>query len=121
MSANKLICKTCDVRIMPSRQDLRCDVCKEIKHYKCQKLTKNDVKIILSTCSSWTCFDCLSSILPLNTVESNPISPFRLKCPFCTGMSYSPNTVATCSGCGSVGHVKCIKGELGCPNFSNWI
>ena len=120
-SINKLLCPKCDVRIIPSRQNLICSLCRQVKHQKCENLSKKDVDQIDNTyqISNWICSSCISEILPIEAVDvkrciTKKVSTlkFKLKCPICTGMSYSERNIDTCNWCGVTGHKKCIKGAL---------
>ena len=116
-----VVCKNCCTRIPKYQRKLKCDICHEIKHYKCQKLSKSDVEAIKSTKSfNWTCYECVSSILPINATsrrKNNSVQTCnKIQCQACWGFSYSVNNTKICPWCDKLCHNKCIKGELGCIN-----
>ena len=120
-------CGKCLTRIPPSRRNLICHICSQIKHHKCQNLTKSDVDAIIGTPGyKWSCFECLSAILPINacftssyqnssvTLSHNTSTRIKVTCYACRGMSYSERNISTCPWCEKICHNKCIKGALGC-------
>ena len=115
-------CDTCLVRIPKSHRNLICSICGQFKHYKCQKLNKNDVESILKTPGyRWSCYDCISAILPVNACSNRTKAhsiasktQFKILCYACQGMSYSKTNVSECTFCNNTCHKKCIKGTLGC-------
>ena len=118
-------CNVCLTRIPPTRRNLTCYMCSQIKHHKCQNLTKSDVDSIIGTPGyKWSCYECLSAILPINACVTNSshsssrtqnlISRYKAVCYACRGMSYSERNTGTCSWCKNICHIKCIKGILGC-------
>ena len=114
-----VVCKCCNGRIPKYQRNLKCSICREIKHYKCQKLSKAEVKTINDIVDyDWTCFECISSILPINATStrkrktSQPRT--KVQCYACKGFSNAAANTKTCHWCDNVCHKKCIKGELGC-------
>ena len=113
-------CEKCDVKIPKHQPILVCDLCTKIKHLSCQKLSKSDALQINNLGISWTCQECLTSILPINAVRkqvtlNNPDNiKFKVKCGSCSGFSYSQRNVRTCQWCSEQVHAKCWKGDLGC-------
>ena len=125
LTSNKTVkCDKCSVRIPKSRQNLICHMCREIKHYKCSFLSKNDVQDILRTPGyKWSCFECISGVLPIGIcIPTNTSVPhnssstmkFKIMCYACNKMSYKKNNVDECPWCNNVCHNKCINGSLGC-------
>ena len=120
----KIKCDKCSVRISRTRQNLVCDICKRVKHYKCCNLSKNDVNEILRTQENrWTCYECISDVLPMgiaetsdNSVSWTPITDlnFKQRCSACDGMSYRRENVEICTWCNDWCHKKCLKSSLGC-------
>ena len=98
-------------------------MCRHFKHHKCYGLTKTDVDAIINSPDyKWSCYDCLSAVLPINAHSSTTCHPLvnhsltqhRVKCHSCGGMSYRANAVNICPWCANTCHNKCIKGVLGC-------
>lgn len=119
----RYVCEKCDVRIPSNRPKLHCCICREIKHYKCEKLSKKDaIYLIENDPLGWICTTCIRDILPINACsaniksDSNPKKQFSVKCHVCSGTSKSEKNVSTCPWCDNICHVKCTKGELGCIN-----
>ena len=118
-----VVCKSCCSRIPKYQCKLKCSMCYETKHYKCEKLSKSDVESIISIKHyNWTCYECISSILPVNATsrrkKSSQPNP-KIQCNACKGFSYSAASTRTCPWCDAVCHKKCIKNELGCINCCN--
>ena len=109
-------CVVCEKRIPKSYPPLCCDICKTPTHYKCQGLSRSDSSTLLQ--SSWSCYSCISSILPIGATETDTKivkekSP-KIRCHSCLGWSYSINNVRVCCLCDKTVHVKCFRNELGC-------
>ena len=121
MTIVRVRCDQCDVKIPKQKPVLICDICNEIKHLKCQKLTKAEASKIISSQTSWTCYECVSDILPVS-VAPNPkipkstVNKYKVKCAACNGYSYTPKNVRVCQWCDSNVHVKCWNGSLGCKS-----
>ena len=119
---NKVKCEKCDVRIPASHPRLFCSICKKLKHAKCQFLSRLEANEISSNIPlQWSCYDCISSILPINACQAKRRShdtvistKFKHKCEACNGYSYTPNNVIKCEWCDKLCHKKCVKGQLGC-------
>ena len=78
-------CETCDVKIPKNLPKLRCSICSKFK--RCQKLTKADAEYIIKLGTTWTFYECISNILPVNTgyVSTNSRAKpsgqkFKIKC-----------------------------------------
>ena len=120
-------CDECKVRIPKNRPKLYCSNCEQPKHFRCQKLTKNDAQHIIDLQILWTCVNCLLSALPVNAcniVRNNKTSSqtnlkFKVKCASCSGWSYSPRNVKNCSWCDGFVHLKCFRNQLGCVKCCN--
>ena len=120
-----VVCETCTVRIPKYQRKLKCYMCHEIKHYKCQNLSKSNVEAINNVNGyDWMCYECISSILPVcatsrrkNTTQTRS----KITCSACKGSSYSAMNTIICTWCGGVCHKKCIKGELGYINCCDTI
>ena len=114
------VCKSCDVRIPQNRPKLVCCFCNEVKHYRCEKLSKNDaINIITTQPHEWVCHDCMLNTLPINaccpTKRVKSTEPkFSIVCYACQGRSYSESNVKICPWCNNSCHSKCVKGNLGC-------
>ena len=65
---SKSKCEKCNVSIPKNQPLLMCSLCGEIKHFKCNNLTKNDAAEIIKNGQDWTCQDCITSIFPVNLV-----------------------------------------------------
>ena len=114
-------CNTCSVRIPKNRPKLYCIICNQVKHFRCQKLSKTDAQNIITSNISWICRDCIKDILPIDASDCHaskknlaPNPKFKLKCHCCNGWSYSPSNTHTCTWCCNVVHLKCHKNNLGC-------
>ena len=117
-------CEKCDQKIPKNQPKLRCSLCNMYKHLKCQKLTKSDANNILHLKLDWTCTDCINSILPVNgcsapkrTKRNCPsVQKVKVKCASCSGFSYSPRNIRTCTFCDGQVHLKCWNNDLGCTS-----
>ncbi len=110
-------CNRCKVRIPKNRPKLRCTICNEIKHFKCELLTKMDATHIIESRTDWICTGCIVSILPINactTKRDNINKKFRVQCSSCNGYSNSLYNIRTCNWCCTMVHAKCFKDSLGC-------
>ena len=121
MSNVRLRCEACAVKIPKRQPILRCDICKELKHLRCQNLTKADASHIQHLKLSWTCSQCIACILPINAVtkprcnnKETETPKFKVKCMACNGHCYSQRNVSVCTWCEEQVHVKCWKVDLGC-------
>ena len=116
MTLRRIKCELCTVKIPKYQPNLFCSICKSIKHLKCQGLSKSDVKAMIGDGFEWTCYQCISQILPVaacsSTTHKSP--KFKQQCYSCKGYSYSPNNVRICEWCNNKVHLKCWRGELGC-------
>ena len=114
-------CDTCSIKI-PKMYSLTCCLCLQVKHLKCQGLTKADAKQIWPTMDLWSCKDCNTSIFPLGIVprvkvcKEENVPKFKSKCAACNGYSYKAENVRTCCYCDSTVHKKCWRDTLGCVN-----
>ena len=120
MITSSVVCNCCNTRIPKHQRKLKCYICCKIKHYKCEKLSKTDVNAINNMrYHSWACYECISSILPINATsrkKATQSSREKIKCDACNGFSNNVNNTKVCPWCDGVCHNKCIKGELGCIN-----
>ena len=122
MTVRRVKCEQCDQKIPKNQPKLRCSICCDFKHLKCQKLTKSDASYIIQLKIDWTCNECLSSILPINgcsapkrrKVTNSSGQKFKIQCASCYGYSYTPKNVRTCAFCDGQVHVKCWNNDLGC-------
>ena len=104
MSKLRIRCETCAVKIPKRQPILRCDICSELKHLKCQNLTKSDASYIQHLNLSWTCSQCITDILPINAVtkprcknNEKKSQKFKIKCTSeCNGNRYSERNVRVC-------------------------
>ena len=114
-------CEKCEVRIPASHPRLHCTLCLNLKHAKCQNLTKAEaINIVENSSQDWICYDCISNILPVNACipiksasKSNSIPKFKQKCGACAGFSYTPSNISVCCWCDTPCHKKCVKGQFG--------
>ena len=128
------ICNTCDTRIPKNRPLLRCSICCEIKHYKCNRLSKNDALHIISSGYgvNWICLECTYDIFRIDILDNFkvPTPSFTstnhthaieiTKCAACS-QNCNPKKCGTCSWCNETCHIKCIKGNLGCVNCCEFL
>ena len=118
----RTICDTCNVRIPVNRPKLVCSHCNDVKHYKCQNLSKNDAFIIINSMAhSWICKDCIITILPINAcarakATTNTACKFKAQCNSCGGHCYNPLNIMACPWCDLDCHKKCINNSIGCNN-----
>ena len=96
MHKNKIVCKQCNVRIPANRPKLKCNSCNEIKHFRCENLTKSDAMRIIDNraqAKSWWCLNCTKDLLqelPAGACVSEGrvrrAEPrFSIKCHACNG------------------------------------
>ncbi len=124
MVVRAIRCDKCTVRIPLSHRKLVCGICRNVQHYRCSKLSKTDVESIINTPHyDWSCYECISAILPLNAcvVETEQAissrksrAQFKTACHACNHMSYKQHNIAICPWCSNKCHKKCIMGSLGC-------
>ena len=116
-------CEICAVKIPKHLCNLVCSFCGEIKHAKCQKLTRTDVDLINQSGESWICYECISHALPINLctqlttkspIEAKTSTTFKSKCSACHGYSYVASNTVKCNWCNLMVHKKCYKNLLGC-------
>ena len=69
-TVNNAYCDKCAVRIPKHRPRLACSICCELKHIRCQALSKTDALNILSLDTDWICKDCIVKILPINACNN---------------------------------------------------
>ena len=113
----QLRCGLCTIRIPKNRRDLTCSNCNEIKHYRCQRLSKADVLFINETQRlTWTCHECLADALPVNACGTtrtkklksidnlNKPEKFKAQCHSCSGFSYRETNVLQCPWCLNLNH-----------------
>ena len=114
-SAKPGFCNVCSVRIPKNRPKLYCSICDQVKHFKCQKLSKAEAQKIIISDKFWICMDCIKDTLPIDATDSAPIPKFQVQCHCCNGWSYSPNNTQTCTWCSNIVHLNtCYKNNLGC-------
>ncbi len=114
-------CNKCNVRIPKHHPKLYCTICNEIKHFRCQELSKTEARHIIESHLDWICYECISSILPVNACtirrnnQSSSLNPrYKIRCSYCSGYSYSPSNTRICDWCNCTVHVRCHRIELGC-------
>ena len=93
----QVCCGLCTIRIPKNRRDLICSNCNDIKHYKCQRLSKTDVAFINETQRlTWTCRECIVDALPVNDWGTTKAEKFKVQCHSCTGYSHKEtNNICT--------------------------
>ena len=124
MIERRVRCEKCDQKIPKHQPKLRCSICSNFKHLKCQNLTKADANYLIHLNIDWTCNECITSILPVNggsapkkSKHTKIIGPkFKVQCSSCNGFSYTPRNVRTCEYCENQVHVKCWNHDLGCTS-----
>ena len=120
MTVKRARCEECDQKIPKNQPKLKCSLCSKVKHLKCEKLTKADAKYLNHLNLDWSCYECISEILPVNGCSAikrsaKVLGPkFKVQCSSCTGFSYTPRNVRTCNYCEKQVHVKCWNEDLGC-------
>ena len=59
-------CEKCDIRLPKNRPLLVCSLCSNLKHYKCNMLSKNEALLIIDSgqMNYWTCQDCITTLFP---------------------------------------------------------
>ena len=122
MSSNSLHCSSCKVKVPKHRPILTCSICNQYKHYKCNFLTKSEAQQIIADngyLRSWTCYECISSILPINCTSSNLLhvnSICAQQTTYCAACNKLVNINKTicCGWCDRLCHRTCIKNSLGC-------
>ena len=70
-TVNNYYCNKCSVRIPKHRPRLVCSICKQLKHLRCQYLSRSEATHILNTDTNWICRDCVAEILPVNACTYN--------------------------------------------------
>ena len=120
----KHVCDKCNVRLPKHRPKLICSLCSQVKHYRCQNLSRADAEYLITNFrNDWSCNECTLSILPVNAcgrAKRNPLTPdtqtdkFKVKCTACDGFSYTAKNVKICSWCDQQVHAKCLLSDLGC-------
>ena len=129
------LCGTCNKRISKNYPPLNCATCKQSKHYKCELLSKNEAKALISANSLWTCKSCTKSRNTLSNAHADACTDvevnksdvrvdvaashvtthnFKLQCHACLGWAYSTRNVKACVWCEKFVHLKCNRGVLGC-------
>ena len=106
-------CNKCNVRICKNRPQLKCSLCEQIKHFKCNGLTKREAFEIIESRPDWVCRDCIFEILPVNGVQDIPRVSLD-QCYACTRKISAFTVVEKCSLCDKKCHKLCINGSLGC-------
>ena len=112
-------CELCNTKI-PKLYSLTCCFCSQIKHLKCQGLTKADAIKIWPNRETWSCKECNYEIFPIDLCRQpkldTKIKKFKSKCAACNGYSYKSGNVRTCWICEGKVHKKCLRDNLGCIN-----
>ncbi len=100
-------CNKCKVRIPKHRPRLVCSICHELKHLRCQYLSKTDASDIINLDTNWICRDCVTDILPVNACAYNynnklgrnqeSMPKVKVQCHSCMGFSYSQSNTRMCS------------------------
>ncbi len=122
MTIRRIKCEICTAKIPKYQPRLTCSICNSIKHLQCQGLSKSDVHSMANIGFEWTCYQCISNILPITAcvkashkTKRNLNTPrFKSKCASCNGYSYSPKNVKICGWCNENVHNKCWRDMLGC-------
>ena len=122
-------CPKCDKRVPKNRPLLICSVCDQLKHYSCNKLSKNEAISILENgfLKYWTCQECITDIFPnsfdcntdkMSTKTSKTANEPIISCTVCNKVC-SPHTTSICPWCHMPCHAKCSRNTLGCLNCCN--
>ena len=128
MTVNMSCCGKCDVRIPKHRPMLICSICSQFKHYSCNYLSKNEAFKLINDgqMSQWSCFECISSILPINCTAKQPVPRSKsletskpnyinsTPCVACNKPVVPNKNSANCHWCEGVCHKSCSKNSLGC-------
>ena len=132
-------CDTCNIRIPHNRPILFCSLCRVHKHYKCNGLSKNQARDIISNkqMELWTCRDCRVNLFPHDTdlfphdTDTPPdtltrpltsvVNTVLHSCSTCNKPCPSPQTARAkiCTWCDRPCHNKCFKNALGCISCCN--
>ena len=122
MTVRRPRCDKCNIKISKKQPKLKCSICNTVKHLSCEKLTKADANYLIYLNVDWTCYECITNILPVNATYAPKrlktdltIGPkFKLKCVACNGYCYTPRNIRTCNFCDGQVHAKCWNHDLGC-------
>ena len=115
-------CHICTHKIIKHKPSLICNICNNITHYQCNKLSKSDASYIIETSHNWTCIKCTSELFPLGLLPRPPparllTSEPRLHCTACNKLLSSQ--YSTCTWCDKPCHSRCFKGQLGCTKCAS--
>ena len=77
VKTNTAKCSSCTKNLLPHKTALTCDLCFSSYNTKCAKLTRGEACSILISRHSWTCYNCISNILPVDipvpTTRNQPV------------------------------------------------
>ena len=121
-------CDACTKKIVKHKPSLICNICNNISHYQCNKLTKSDATYIIETSHNWTCIKCTANLFPLGLFSDSGqtttstrclTTELHKNCSACT-KRLGPH-FNICSWCEKPCHMRCTKGQLGCIRCANEI
>ena len=132
-------CPKCEKRVPKNRPILICSICSDLKHYSCNKLSKNEAISIIESgfLKYWTCqectrdifpnFECTRDIFPKSfdnkTRKISTIKNAHNPAVICTVCSKACSSCSTskCGWCDNLTHANsnCTRKSLGCLNCCN--
>ena len=115
-------CKKCERRIQISKPSIRCCICEQLYHPKCQNLTPIDIQTLHDNKlhQSWSCTNCNAGALPLfysddYLIGSDHLIKKRKKCAKnCYTCSKIGMNLKSCVLCGNKSHARCQSLNMGC-------
>lgn len=114
----KVNCNFCNKGIQTHKIKIKCDLCRNVYHPKCNGLKPSDVRTLteLSLINSWTCAACVNYIFPLLSCASGASGVGKATVP--KRPCYTCNKLGTrlqaCDLCGKESHARCFAGPIGC-------
>ena len=63
-------CGICLKSVRKNHKALQCDSCNNWIHIKCNRISKNDYKILETDETSWYCLKCLNSAIPFSLLDN---------------------------------------------------
>ena len=118
-------CSTCAKKLLAHKVNITCSLCYSSYHPKCANLTRGDAIYIITAKVSWTCYACVTDMLPIGLLQPNAES-LNLNSNLMKTLISDPGKLChscnkvlgqhhkTCVWCDNLCHTRCISGELGC-------